>query len=153
MKSDSNLWELRPGVKIDHDELESVAQIACALKSLSAYTTFVIEREECPEDLQRIARQRQLKVKPLDLTPKAVTPPPLPDLPAPFFDAPPDEEALAVDEEFPETLEVRESDMMTPEVSNIFPASSSFFSENFGKHALQGVIWSEILRPPVSMRR
>jgi hypothetical protein len=54
MNSDSNLWELRPGVKIDHDELESVAQIACALKSLSAYTTFVIERDECPEDLQRI---------------------------------------------------------------------------------------------------
>lgn len=54
MKSDSNLWELRPGVKINHDELESVAQIACALKSLSAYASFVIEREDCPEDLQRI---------------------------------------------------------------------------------------------------
>ena len=106
-----------------------------------------------PEDLQRIARQRQQKPKSLKLSAKAATPPPLPDLPAPFFDAPPDEEALAVDEELPEALEVRESDTMTPEVSNAFPASSSFFSENFGKHALQGVIWSEILRPPVSMRR
>ena len=107
-----------------------------------------------PEDLQRIAKQRQLKMKPLDLTSKAVTPPPLPDLPEPFFDAPPDEEALAVDEELPEALDVREGGTMTtPEISNIFPASSSFFRENFGKHALQGVIWSEILRPPVSMRR
>ena len=106
-----------------------------------------------PEDLQRIAKQRQLKMKSLDLTPKAVTPPPLPDLPEPFFDAPPDEEALAADEELPEALEIRESETMTPEISNIFPASSSFFRENFGKHALQGVIWSEILRPPVSMRR
>lgn len=105
-----------------------------------------------PEDLQRIARQRQQK-KPTPSKQTAKLPPPLPDLPESFFEPPPDEEALAVDEELPEALEVRESDTMTPEVSNVFPASSSFFSENFGKHALQGVIWSEILRPPVSMRR
>ena len=51
---ENNLWELRPGVQMSQEALESVAQIACALKSLSAYTTFVIEREDCPEDLQRI---------------------------------------------------------------------------------------------------
>lgn len=53
-KEESSLWELRPGIKMDHDTLESVAQIACALKSLSAYTTFVIDREDCPADLERI---------------------------------------------------------------------------------------------------
>ncbi|OHC62093.1 MAG: hypothetical protein A2045_07130 [Rhodocyclales bacterium GWA2_65_20] len=51
---EDNLWELRPGVEMSQDALESVAQIACALKSLSAYVTFVIEREDCPEDLQQI---------------------------------------------------------------------------------------------------
>ncbi|NWG32199.1 MAG: hypothetical protein HXY29_12000 [Rhodocyclaceae bacterium] len=52
-KEESSLWELRPGIKMDHDVLESVAQIACALKSLAAYTTFAIEREDCPDDLQK----------------------------------------------------------------------------------------------------
>ena len=106
-----------------------------------------------PEDVQRIARQRQQKkLNPSKQTAKL--PPSLPDLPEPFFEPPQDEEALAVDEELPEALDVREGGTMTtPEISNIFPASSSFFRENFGKHALQGVIWSEILRPPVSMRR
>lgn len=52
-KDESNLWELRPGISMSQETLESVAQIACALKSLSAYTTFVIDREDCPADLQR----------------------------------------------------------------------------------------------------
>ena len=51
---ESNLWELRPGIKMSQETLESVAQIACALKSLSAYTSLAIEREDCPDDLQRI---------------------------------------------------------------------------------------------------
>jgi hypothetical protein len=34
-----------------------VATIACALKSLSAYTTFAMEREDCPEDLQKIVEE------------------------------------------------------------------------------------------------
>ena len=54
MEMDSNLWELRPGVEMSHDTLESVAQMACALKSLSAYTDMVLDSEDCPDDLQRI---------------------------------------------------------------------------------------------------
>jgi hypothetical protein len=54
MKSESNLWELHPGVTMSQETLESVAQIACALRSLSAYTTFALEREDCPEDLQEV---------------------------------------------------------------------------------------------------
>jgi hypothetical protein len=33
---------------------DNVAKIACALKSLSAYTTLVVEREDCPAELQKI---------------------------------------------------------------------------------------------------
>lgn len=53
MKDKSTLWELRPGIKMEQETLESVAQIACALKSLSAYTTFALDQEDCPPDLQR----------------------------------------------------------------------------------------------------
>lgn len=53
MKEEPN-WKLRPGVKMDPKQAEDVAKVACALKSLSAYTTFALEREDCPEDLQKI---------------------------------------------------------------------------------------------------
>lgn len=53
MKDQSNLWELRPGITMSQDTLESVAQIACALKSLSSYSTFALDQEDCPPDLQR----------------------------------------------------------------------------------------------------
>ena len=107
-----------------------------------------------PEDLQRIAKQRQQKVKPLNLTPKTVTPPPLPNLLEPFFEPPQDEEeALDMAEELPEALEVSESDVMPPDMSSSSHVYSSFLSEDLGKNAFQGIIWSEILRPPVSLRR
>lgn len=51
--NESNLWELRPGIQMDQDTLEAVAQMACALKSLSVYASLVIDREDCPPDLQR----------------------------------------------------------------------------------------------------
>lgn len=51
---ENNLWELRPGIRMDQDTLESVAQIACALKSLSVYASLVLDKEDCPPDLQRI---------------------------------------------------------------------------------------------------
>jgi hypothetical protein len=54
---ENNLWELRPGITMDHDTLERVAQIACALKSLSAYARLVIERDDCPEDLQSLVEE------------------------------------------------------------------------------------------------
>ncbi|MEW5770474.1 MAG: hypothetical protein AB1831_08945 [Pseudomonadota bacterium] len=47
-------WQLQPGVNISPELADEVAKIACALKSLSAYTTFVIEREDCPDELQKI---------------------------------------------------------------------------------------------------
>lgn len=50
-------WKLKPGVNIAPAQVEDVAKIACALKSLSAYTTFVVEREDCPEDLQQIVQE------------------------------------------------------------------------------------------------
>ncbi len=47
-------WQLQPGVNIAPDTAAEVAKIACALKSLSVYAGLVIEREDCPEDLQQI---------------------------------------------------------------------------------------------------
>lgn len=47
-------WNLQPGVNIAPDTAAEVAKIACALKSLSVYAGLVIEREDCPADLQQI---------------------------------------------------------------------------------------------------
>lgn len=47
-------WQLRPGVRLPAETAAEVAKIACALKSLSVYATLVIERDDCPEDLQQI---------------------------------------------------------------------------------------------------
>lgn len=49
-------WKLKPGVNIPPELVDDVARIACALKSLSAYTTLALEREDCPEDLQKIVQ-------------------------------------------------------------------------------------------------
>lgn len=49
-------WKLRPGVNLAPELVDDVSKIACALKSLSAYTTLVMEREDCPEDLQQIVQ-------------------------------------------------------------------------------------------------
>jgi hypothetical protein len=50
-------WKLQPGVNISPELADEVARISCALKSLSAYTTFALEREDCPEDLQKIVQE------------------------------------------------------------------------------------------------
>lgn len=50
-------WTLRPDVAMNPELASEVAKIACALKSLSAYTTFALEREDCPEDLQQIVEE------------------------------------------------------------------------------------------------
>lgn len=47
-------WQFQPGVKMDDQTAEQVAKIACALKSLSIYAGLVIEREDCPDDLQQL---------------------------------------------------------------------------------------------------
>lgn len=45
-------WQLQRGVKIGEEAASEVAKIACALKSLAVFTTLVLERDDCPEDLQ-----------------------------------------------------------------------------------------------------
>lgn len=47
-------WILREDVKMDAATAGEVAKIACALKSLSAYTSLAMESEDAPEDLQVI---------------------------------------------------------------------------------------------------
>jgi hypothetical protein len=47
-------WQLQPGVKMTPETAAEVAKIACALKSLSVYAGLVIEREDCPADLQQV---------------------------------------------------------------------------------------------------
>jgi len=54
--SEKTNWKLKPGVNIAPEQVDDVAKIACALKSLSAYTTLAMEREDCPEDLQQIVQ-------------------------------------------------------------------------------------------------
>ncbi|MDD5330309.1 MAG: hypothetical protein PHX38_09910 [Sulfuricella sp.] len=50
----SETWQLQEGIKMDGTTAAEVAKIACALKSLSAYTSLAMESEDAPEDLQTI---------------------------------------------------------------------------------------------------
>ena len=45
-------WQLQRGVKIGEESAAEVAKIACALKSLAVFTTLIVEKEDCPEDLR-----------------------------------------------------------------------------------------------------
>ncbi len=45
------IWKLKEGAELNIDD---VAKIACALKSLSAYTTLACADEESPDDLEVI---------------------------------------------------------------------------------------------------
>ena len=47
-------WKLKDGAELNVDD---VAKIACALKSLSAYTTMVCAEEDSPEDLEQIVNE------------------------------------------------------------------------------------------------
>ena len=47
-------WKLQPEVAMDNAVASDVAKVACALKSLSAYSALACENEDAPEDLQRI---------------------------------------------------------------------------------------------------
>ncbi len=51
--TDAN-WKLKDGAELNIDD---VAKIACALKSLSAYTTLVCAEEDSPEDLEQIVNE------------------------------------------------------------------------------------------------
>ena len=52
--SEPKQWQLQPGIQIDDMTAGEVAKIACALKSLSIYAGLVLEKEDCPEDLQQL---------------------------------------------------------------------------------------------------
>jgi hypothetical protein len=54
MTIDKKNWTLQPEVAMSPEVANEVAKVACALKSLSAYTTFAMEREDCPEELQKL---------------------------------------------------------------------------------------------------
>ena len=47
-------WQLQRGVKMSEEAASEVAKMACALKSLAVFTTLVLERDDCPEDLQQM---------------------------------------------------------------------------------------------------
>jgi hypothetical protein len=47
-------WQLQRGVKMSEEAASEVAKIACALKSLAVFTALVLERDDCPEDLQQM---------------------------------------------------------------------------------------------------
>ena len=55
--TDKKNWHLQPGVAMSPEAADEVAKIACALKSLSAYTTLMVEREDCPEELQKLVEE------------------------------------------------------------------------------------------------
>jgi len=47
-------WKLKDGVELN---AEDVAKIACALKSLSVYTTLAYAEDDSPEDLEEIVNE------------------------------------------------------------------------------------------------
>lgn len=55
--SEKPSWQLQNGIEMAPGVAEDVAKVACALKSLSAFTTFIIEREDCPDDLNKIVEE------------------------------------------------------------------------------------------------
>jgi hypothetical protein len=57
MTKKSQDWQLQRGIKMSDDTAAEVAKIACALKALSMFTTLMIERDDCPEDLQKTVEE------------------------------------------------------------------------------------------------
>lgn len=52
--SDQANWKLKDGAKLDIDE---VAKIACALKSLSVYTAAICEQDDSPQELEATVQE------------------------------------------------------------------------------------------------
>ena len=55
-------WNLKEGAELN---IEDVAKIACALKSLSAYTTLACAEDESPEDLEEIVNEGLMAIEKL----------------------------------------------------------------------------------------
>ena len=54
--TDKPAWELQPGIQMNADTANEVAKIACALKSLSAYATLMLDEEDDSEELQQMVQ-------------------------------------------------------------------------------------------------
>ncbi|MBU0753467.1 MAG: hypothetical protein KJ787_15310 [Gammaproteobacteria bacterium] len=52
----SNDWQLQPGIQMSAETAGEVAKIACALKSLSAYATLMLEQEDDSDELQQMVQ-------------------------------------------------------------------------------------------------
>ena len=52
----SNDWQLQPGIQMNAETADEVAKIACALKSLSAYATLMLEQEDDSDELQQMVQ-------------------------------------------------------------------------------------------------
>jgi hypothetical protein len=50
----SEIWKLKEGVVMSQEATADVVKMACALKSLSAYSSMACEDEDAPADLQAI---------------------------------------------------------------------------------------------------
>lgn len=50
-------WKLQPSVQMSPETAEQVAKIACALQSLSVYTTLAYEQDDAPADLKVIVEE------------------------------------------------------------------------------------------------
>lgn len=50
----SETWKLKEGVVMNQEVTAEVVKMACALKSLSAYTSMACEDDDAPADLQSI---------------------------------------------------------------------------------------------------
>ncbi len=57
MSIDMNEWKLLPGIVMSEEAAIEAAKVACALKSLAIYTSLMIDREDCPEDLKETVEE------------------------------------------------------------------------------------------------
>lgn len=60
---EKNTWSLQPNVKMDEKLAGDVAKIACALQSLSVYTSQHLEEEDTPETLKAIVDEGMAAMK------------------------------------------------------------------------------------------
>jgi len=51
---EKSAWSLQPNVRMDEKLASDVAKIACALQSLSVYTSQALEEDETPDSLKAI---------------------------------------------------------------------------------------------------
>jgi hypothetical protein len=65
-------WKLQPDIVIDDEIAGEVARIACAMQSLSAYTSLACESEDIPDDLRQIVGEGLEAMKRVFVWPDAV---------------------------------------------------------------------------------